>query len=453
MRTFIYALPITVAFGLFAPAYSQQATALNGASLSLAEAEARLVDTRQMLISDADIEAREFERQALDNLNLPQVSITIAGIAYEKDISFTIPLLNQPADLDVSRSGLRSQVTMLWPLYTGGRAAASQAIASARVTEGEAEQRILQLQLVKRLSDLYFSQQMMQQVVAVRQQTQQTIAHHANRAARFKEQGLITELGEMQAQVALAEARRELIAAQRQTTDIQAALANLLEITPNQCLTTQLPTPSPLSYDPSWFVSRAKQHNPVFAQLAAKQQQVQQMLVIEQGKRLPELFFAASYDLNRSATPLTEPDWSVGLGMRYHFTTAVDVGASINSAGARARQLDLTKEQANNDIQLAVESAYRAVQEHQEQFELLQTDIELSRQHAEMQSKAFAEGLATSLEVTDAQLRLAATQVRALNSAFLYTTALAHLTQLSGQPELLTQLAPSLNQQQPCALK
>ncbi|WP_171907566.1 TolC family protein [Alkalimonas amylolytica] len=423
---------------------------LQAGPLSLAEAEQRLASNRTVLAQQADVDAWQAQQRALNSLNLPQLSITIAGIAYEKDVTFDIPVINQPAELDVFRSGIRSQLNLLWPLYTGGRTDAAQQQAAARVTEAEAEQRQLQLQLLKRLFDLYFSNQMMQQVVQVRQQALQTLDAHLHKAKRFEQEGLITQLNRMQAEVAQAEARREAVFAQRQLNDVRAALQNLLQLEELGCLSTPLPQPVPLTESADWFVNQAKRHNPVFQQLLAKDQQLKQQLRIEQGKRLPEVFLIGSYDLNRSATPLTEPDWSIGLGMRYHFTTSVDRRASASVVHSRQQQLDHSRHQADADIKLAVESSYRTVLLHLEQFELLQQDLQLAREHARLQQHAFEQGMATSLDVTDARLRQAAAEVQALQAACQYSSALAQLTQLSGQPELVTNWLPTLLQQQSC---
>lgn len=423
---------------------------LNAMPLSLADAEKRLASNPTMQAQQADVDAWQAQQRALNNLDLPQLSITIAGIAYEKDVTFDIPVINQPAELDVFRSGIRSQLNLLWPLYTGGRTDAARQQARARVTEAEAEQRQLQLQQLKRLFDLYFSSQMMQQVVQVRQQALQTLEAHVHKAKRFEQEGLITRLNRMQAEVAHAEARREAVMAQRQLSDVRAALQNLLQLNELGCLSTPLPQPVPLTKPADWFVSQAKRHNPAFQQLLAKDQQLKQQLRIEQGKRLPEVFLVGSYDLNRSATPLTEPDWSIGLGMRYHFTTPINRQASAHVVHSRQHQLAFSHQQADADIQLAVESSYRAVLLHLEQFELLQQDLQLAREHARLQHHAFEQGMATSLDVTDARLKQAAAEVQALQAAFQYSSALAQLTQLSGQPELIASWLPTLMQQQSC---
>ncbi|MCH8538225.1 MAG: TolC family protein [Alkalimonas sp.] len=423
---------------------------LSAQSLSMAEAEQRLRLSYQLLAQQADVEAWQFQAEALDSLAMPQLDITIAGIAYHKDVFLHVPTIQDPVELDFFRSGIRSQVNVLWPLYTGGRTAAAQQQVAARVTQAEAEQQQLQQQLVKRLLDLYFSSQMMQQVVQVRQQAQQALLQHVHRAKRFEEEGVITSLQRMQAEVAKADARREAVQAKQQWLDIQAALSNLLQLEPVGCLTTPLPTPVELTQPAQWFVGQARRSNPVFHQLSAKQQQATQQLKLEQGKLMPEVFLVGSYDLNRSATPLTEPDWSVGLGVRYHLLTNTNRRSAINSVQSRQQQLHHATAQAQADIELAVQAQYRQVKNTNEQFQLLQQDLTLAREHARLQSRAFEQGMATSLDVTDARLKLAAAEVTLLQVAYQHISALAQLSQLTGQPELLTQLMPAVLQSQPC---
>lgn len=418
--------------------------------LSLAEAEQRLHRSYQLLAQQADVDAWRFQAEALDSLTMPQLDITIAGIAYQKDILLRIPTIQEPVELDLFRSGIRSQVNVMWPLYTGGRTDAAQQQVAARLTEAEAEQHQLQQQLVKRLFDLYFSSQMMHQVVQVRQQAQQALLQHVHRAKRFEEEGLITSLQRMQAEVATADARREAVQAKQQWQDIQAALSNLLQLEPVGCLTTPLPTPIEITQTARWFVQQAKRSNPIFDQLRAKQQQASQQLRLEQGKLMPEVFLVGSYDLNRSATPLTEPDWSVGLGVRYQLLSNTNRRAAINSVQSRQQQLQHVTAQAEADIELAVQAAYRQVTNTKEQFQLLQQDLSLAQEHARMQSRAFEQGLATSLDVSDARLKLAAAEVNLLQVAYQHISALAQLSQLSGQPELLTTLVPAVLHTQPC---
>ena len=329
---------------------------------------------------------------------------------------------------------------MVWPLYVGGRIEASQQQILAKVTESEAAKRQVSQQLEQRLVELYFGQQFASEVLKVRQQAEQTLAQHLHKAQRFEAQGQINQLNLLQAEVALAQGKRERLLAKRQLEDVAAALQNVLVSKDVFCLSTVLPLPKALPESADWYVKQALASNPALLQLAAKQQQADQQLAIEQSKFKPEVFLAGSYDLNKHATPLTEPDWKVGLGVRWAITSNTDRQQMIASASSKSNEVSFLTEQARSELQLGVESSYRAVQQQLEQFELLQQDFALTERNAQLQDKAFGSGLVTSLDVTDSQLKKAAAQVQLLHAAFAYVSAYSQLLLYSGQLEQFDQL-------------
>lgn len=412
---------------------------------SLHHAQQQLMNQAwQLQAQQHDVDAWQQQTEALNALNLPRVDITVAGIAYEKKLDFYSELLQQNLEFDIDRKGIRSQLNLTWPLYAGGRIDATQQQSKARLSEAEAEQQQLVNQLSARLLEHYFAVQMLTEVVKVRQQTLQTLEAHVHRAKRFEAEGVINQLNRMQAEVAYAEARRESVQARRQLTDSRAALANLLVTENSFCLTTPLPIPATLAYPADWFVSQALQHNPALSRLGARKQQASQQLKIEQSKLKPEVFLAGSYDLNRSATPMTEPDWKVGLGVRWALTTDVERRKMVSSVQSRQYQLDALNTQAEADIKTGTEQAYRSMQQYQEQFNLLEQDITLARENARLQDTSFAAGLATSLDVTDARLKVSAAEVQMLQAAYGYISSVAALLEVSGQLSLLQALLPDI---------
>ena len=410
-------------------------------TLSLSEAKNRLATHSWKLKAQAaDVQAWQYQANALDALDLPQLGFTVSAIAYEKELNLTSPLLPAPVATDIYKSGLRSTVDMMWPLYVGGRIEASQQQILARVAESEAAKQQVSQQLEQRVLDLYFGQQFAVEVFKVRQQAEQTLAQHLHRAQRFEAQGQINQLNRMQAEVALAQGKRERLQAKRQLEDVAAALQNVLVSTESFCLSTALPQPKALPESPGWYVRQALASNPALSQLHAKQHQADQQLAIEQSKFMPEVFLAGSYDLNKHATPLTEPDWKLGLGVRWAITSSTDRRQMIASASTKSTETGFLIEQARSELQQGVESSYRAVQQQLEQFELLQQDVALAERHAELQQKAFSNGLVTSLDVTDSQLKHTSAQLQLLQSAYGYVSAYSQLLLYSGQLSQFEQL-------------
>jgi outer membrane protein TolC len=64
---------------------------------------------------------------------------------------------------------------------------------------------------------------------------------------------------------------------------------------------------------------------------------------------------------------------------------------------------------------------------------LLNSSLAASRENLRLQQISFREGLATSLDVIDAQLRLSTAQVQRVEAAYLFDVTLAKLLAASGQ--------------------
>jgi len=70
-----------------------------------------------------------------------------------------------------------------------------------------------------------------------------------------------------------------------------------------------------------------------------------------------------------------------------------------------------------------------------EQFEALDASLALAEENLRVRRRGFEEGLATSLDVVDAQLTLSGVHVERLVAAFDFVVALAELLEASGQSD------------------
>lgn len=397
-------------------------------ALDLSEARQRLLDRSHALEAQrADQTSWQQQREATRALRQPRIDLTVAGVAYGKQLEFDSALLDHPIEADIERSGVRSQVEVQWPLYVGGRIDATQRQAQAREAQSEGEYRHTEAQLMQQMIDRYFAIQAARQVVEVREAALETLERHAHRARRFEEQGLVNRLARLQAEVARDEARRDLLQSQRILTDLRAALASMLAEGSLACLTTPLPVPRHPEWPVAAFVERALQAHPQLEVLQARGEQAAQQVRIEQSQLKPELFAFGTYELNRDATPLTEPDWVAGVGLKWGLSTGIDRRSAVRAAQARGVQVRELTAQAHQDLALATESAYRGVLQHLEQYELLAQDLQLAEENARLQESSFQAGLSTSLDVTEAQLGLARSRVQRAQAAYDYSGAMLDL--------------------------
>ena len=414
-----------------------------------------LPQAQQQLQSQSwDLKAHQFETQAwqqqaaaTSSLGLPRIDITVAGIAYGKQIDIgqdlPVPI---PLTLDIQREGIRSQLNVTWPLGTGGKIAATQAQAQAKVSEAQSDLLMTEAKLNKNLIDRYFAVQLSQQALQVMQQAATNLEAHVYKAKRFEQQGMISRLSRIQAEVARDGVKRDLIQAQANQTILRSALAGMLDLPEAQlgCLSTPLPIPQALPHPMAWYVAQAAQFNPAFGKLTAKSSQAEQQLKIEQSAFKPEIFAVGRYELNRQATPLTEPDWSVGVGAKWALTSGLDRHSMVSAAESRQQQVTALTAQTQADIRLGVQQAYQKISQYQQQYQLLNQDLVLAAESLRLQNKSFEAGLSTSLDVTDAQLGVARGEVQRAQASYDYVQALSSLYELTGALQQLDSLSQYL---------
>ncbi|HMM35962.1 MAG TPA: TolC family protein, partial [Thermoanaerobaculia bacterium] len=90
---------------------------------------------------------------------------------------------------------------------------------------------------------------------------------------------------------------------------------------------------------------------------------------------------------------------------------------------------------ARRDVETLVEKRYREARKAQEQIEAFGAALELARENVRVRTRAFEEGVATSLDVVDALLSLAKVELGRLAAARDLDVALAELLEAAGRTE------------------
>lgn len=394
---------------------------------------------------DLDVSAWQHQQQALKWLNRPQVELNLMAMHSHKDLSLDLPPPLGPYEQEISQSGVRSQVQMRWPLYAGGRIQASQEQAHFRVQQAQAERQQHENRLTQQLAERYFGLQLAQQALSIQQQALTLLADHRHQAERFAEQGQISRLQSLQAQVAHDQALRQKYQAERQLGDAQLALSSLL---PNsgQCLATGLQisdqalTPS----DPLDQVKmRAVQQHPGLERLRALEGQANQQVRIEQSKFKPDIFGFAQAELNAEMQPLEQPDWALGLGLRWQLSSGVGRREMNLAAQDQLARTQALQQQGQLDVHTQLEIAQARLLHSQTMAELLASDIALARENARLQALAFEANQATSLDVSSALLEQSLVELALAQAQYDHIMALADWLLAQGDIQQLDSLLTS----------
>ncbi len=398
---------------------------------------------------------------AAQALNLPQVTLQGSYTHLDKAVELDLmdlnpiasnknnPLLSNPAVQQLiqglggssafvtaftEQDLVTSSVQALWPLYAGGRIDAAQSIRQAQVDEAKQQYALKQQAAFETLTERYYGLVLARAAVGTRLSLERALAGHLLRAQKMESQGQIARVERLSAEAAYQQARTDTLAAQRQAEIAELALANLTQksggIEPGDglFLHSQLP---PVET----FIQPMLASHPGLSLLQAKLTQADGLLTAEQGKRLPELFLFGNYALYEQDTLAAKmaPDWLVGVGVKVPLISRDGISDTTAAAAATQVQVKQLTAQLRQDLTLLTEKSWREADLAREQYQHLASTEQLAQENVRLREKAFQQGLGTSLDVEDAQSRLAAVQTQRQAVAYQYVVCLARLLALSGQ--------------------
>ena len=425
--------------------------ALTAGPLSFADAWQRLQQTNPALqAARAEVERRTAERTATRSLQQPQIDFVASQTWIDQPIVIdldpirqamlqlhpTVPAAAIPPFITTiqSESFLRGQATAVWPLYAGGRIRAAQRAGVAGEDEAQAALRREENSLFADLARRYYGLQLARAAQTTRTAVLAGVEEHLRQAVRFEEEGFINRAERLHADVARAEARREKQKADRLVEIAGIALAGLLA-------DEEVPAPgsplfvvtSPLEPAES-FVALSAAHQPILDALAARRAQAAEGIKAELGRFRPEVYLFGAKELNRGDLTILDPDWAVGIGVRFPLWDRSDRPSRLRAARALERRVSYLEADTRRGLRTLVERTHREVVTAQEQFATLNETLVLARENLRVRQLAFQEGQATSLEVIDAQLALARVETERAAAANDFVVALAALLEACGEP-------------------
>ncbi len=402
-----------------------------------------------LLAARTEVMEREREREAARALYFPTISFAPVYTHLGDEIRLDLdPIRNVMLKLHpqvppalvpsfqetlFKQDMLRLPLTAQWPLFTGGRIRAANQAAAARVRDAQAQSRQTEEGVERALVRAYFGLRLALEERAVRGEVLSGLDQHLRDARRLEEEGLIAKVERLNAEVARAEADRQLKRAGHDVEIARAGLANVLAadasvgdpVTPLFVL-GEIP---PLDH----FRAAALASHPALARLAAQRDLAKEAVASEKGRFLPEVFAYGLYELRKADLSPIEPEWTAGIGARFEIFDGGSRLKKLAAAKARQERVALGEKKLRRDLATLVEKQYREAEKAREQYGALEATRALADENLRSRSRAFEEGLATSLEVVDARLAQEKVRLERLAAAFGYVNALAELLEACGQ--------------------
>ena len=429
---------------LAAPSVEAHAQSTATASLDYREAQARLLQRSDAIQgSNADVRSKEAQVGSTRTLARPTVDFEGQIIRYRK--SLYLPLgslapvaqdygISDPLHFEAERTSTRPIVTATLPLYSGGQIPAARAGAAAQLGQSRAERQIVIDNALLQMTQLYFGQQLLTRVRDVRRDVLAGLERHVADAIKLERAGFISRAQRLQAEVARDDAARELEKAQADLASAEATLSGILRTPSVDPATSIFVITRPL--DPlDANLEAARRAHPQMERLEAMERLAEAGVANQRSKLLPTVYGFAQYNFDPRNTLLTDPDWMVGIGLRYRIFSGAGRLQAVEAARETVAQAQAGEREARTQIEIGVIRAWNDTEAARRRFLMTDSAIASARENLRLQMVGYRQQQTTSLDVIDAQLGLGRARVQRVQAAYDFVNALAQLLHVSGEIE------------------
>lgn len=445
--------------------------------LSLKEAISLIgSENKSIIVADRELEWAKNERQRLNSFWYPQVTATGAYVHMANKIEvkeslsqFTDPAIDMIHSIDPSEQIITSVLSNIGkssfsvplfpqnvtsvdaivtlPIFTGGKRIYAGKVGKLMVDVADVNKKRVTADQLILLVETYYALRLGQKIVEVKSDTYNALEKHYQNALKLESNGMINKAERLYFQVNRDEAKRELLVSSKDLVILQNTFKTLVNIESTENV---LPVSSlfvnDILPDISHFKSLVVKNNYLINGIQLQRQIQNYQVKIAKSAYLPniELFGKQTLYANGISKNLA-PRTMIGVGFSWNIFDGLDREKKIRQAKINRYIIDVENEKAEDDMTLAVDKFYNQTQVALDNVTALKTTVEMSKELVRSRQKAYAEGMATSIEVIDAELMLSKVRVAILMAYFQFDSGLIKLLSVCGVPDTFYQY--SLNGQ------
>ena len=325
-----------------------------------------------------------------------------------------------------------ARVTVVWPIFTGLKIYSAYDAAKENVNARKAEFDMAQNTVLMDVATKYFTLRLAEELTVLRESTMKNLEGHLERSKKLEEGGQISKAERLRAEVALAEAQNAYEDALRDQSLARMALASLLHTDTSLTATTPVEAPE-VTRSMEEFKQMAKEQHPGLRQLRTERKRSQDAVSAARADYYPTVALFAYKELYTKDLTILEPEWAVGAKMQWDLFKGGETRSKVSNAKALDRSLASMEEQTLDNIDLLVEKRWREMEHAKGRLASLVKTRELADEALRSQTKAYEAGLATGLDVVDAELALSRLQVADLKAHYDAVVAWLGLLEACGE--------------------
>lgn len=427
-------------------------------------------------------EAATFSKKSAWGLHLPRLGVTGAYTYLDRDIDafdfnpqkeqllrylgenplpFPLPAetLGTLQGLDLKWTLQEQQFAVVgaavaWPFYMGGKINAAVNAEKIGIQQRRAEAQKTKTDLFAEVVERYYGLALARNILSVRRQASEGMRTHLADAQKMEQNGMIARTETLYAQMYLARAEGEQQAAALQATTADRALGTSMGTSMGMSMGEAGEEAEGEGYIPltalfvvdslpplDYYQEQIRAYSPMLKQVELARRLAREGVRAARSSLLPELAAVGTYAIwNHNLTSMA-PKWAVGATASLRIFDGLQSEHKHTAAKRKVLQIEALQSKAENDLMLLVTELYHEILGQSAAVRALGATVQFAAAHLEAKRKAFGEGIASSSEVVDARLGLAAAQAERLAAAYAFDVALARLLALAGETDRLGDFA------------
>lgn len=399
-------------------------------------------------------------KAASKNVAIAQAGVAAAGGGYWPTVSYQYryldalkspeaPSINLPGmNIDfgsifemMQGTGYSGSVSITQPLYTGGKLSNSLKLARLKLASAMEDERKAKQQLTYNVKEAYYRLWLAEKMYEVAKSSYDNMERHYRRISNLYKAGTASRFDLLQAQVKWDNQKPLVIKAENGVKLARLSLATLMGIEPDREFRVEydpsrLQLPEKIDLTAQTVLDEAYQRRPELHQIQQLTEIAKANEALARAGYLPNVTLSYNYSLQGGDDIfLKEASNTITLGVSLS-GVAFDgfaTRAKVKSAVENLELVRINEVNLKSQIRLETEQALQGLEESVETIRANQAGIDLAQEALKMTQTRFTAGMATTMDIADAQLAVD----QALNGYYQgvssYLTALAKLDLIAGK--------------------
>ena len=351
------------------------------------------------------------------------------------------PITIKPGNVITSRQNVYQYTfSFQQPIFTGWAITAAHRMALLSARQAELEAQETRLEVAYNVKKAYFGILTAKRMEKVAQLAVKQLGHHLYVAKNFFEQGIIPRNDLLKSQVALAQARQDLVRAKNNVAVAVATLNAILhrEVTAPLEVKEMDLLPHP-TFSLKEAIQRALKQRPIVEAARKGVEKGKEGIRLARSGYFPHVFLEGVYRKhgnhpNCTGDDLTDAeDWRLTAGLEW---TLFEMGRTRHQVEkARLGELKALAQlkEVEDRVAVEVQEAYLEMEAARQNIDTARTAVEQAKENFRVTEERYKEQIDTSTEVLDAQTLLTQAQTYYYRAIYRYNLAVARLLRLMGE--------------------